>query len=425
MIGGGVIGLCTAYYLAERGMRVCVLDDGDGTNGTSFGNAGYVVPSHIVPLSTRARLKEGLRSLVSWRRGAFSMTPPLSLSRLRWLWLFYQATHPKRSQQAIPLLDFILRQSQQLMRKLVAKEQWRVAYRQTGLLNVFASERSFAQERKHMAALSNYVAFQTLSSADVQAHHPDITLKSCGGIYYPDDDALSPALFMGALRDWLLAHPRVSLQYGVRIQGLRHQRKRVSGIVTTDGMSYTADAYVLAAGAWSDKLLRTVGLRIPLCAGQGYSMLIAHPSELRFQTPTLFVDGHLAVNPLPEGVRLASAMRLTTPNQRLNPRAMTHIQRTLCRYMPECNPDTFVRPILWTGCRPCAPDGLPYVGPIPQADNLWVATGHAMLGMSLAPWTGHTLAQWISDRHPPIPAKYRKLITPHRYSSKRTNALDK
>jgi D-amino-acid dehydrogenase len=220
----------------------------------------------------------------------------------------------------------------------------------------------------------------------------------------------------------------VSFRWRAPVDGLAVEGDRVTGVRVTEavegaapdalaGASYRrttieADEVVLAAGVWSDGLARDVGLRLPLRAGKGYSVTLSDPPE-RPSTPALLSEGRVAITPLASGVRFGGTMEITGVREGVSASRMRGIVKSVLRAFPAFTAEAFAGAPVWYGFRPCSPDGLPYLGRGGRLSNLIVATGHAMMGVSLAPVTGRLVGELLEGKRPSLPLE---ALSPDRYA---------
>lgn len=397
IVGGGVIGLCAAYFLHERGHAVTVIERGNFTNSCSTGNAGMIVPSHFVPLAAPGIIPLALKWMFN-PESPFSIRPRLSRDLLHWCWRFYRAANRSHVRQSAPLLSELNQRSRDLYQAFA--DQLSFGYQPRGLLLLCRSEQHLQQEAEvAQQAPALGMKAEVLSRSETERLDPGITMDVAGAVYYPGDAFLTPHQFLLALRDYLEA-AGVSVQGEQTVQHFVSDGNRIRGVVT-DQRSYEADEWVVATGAWSAQLLRPLGIKLPLLAGKGYSVVVPHPPV----TPTvcsIMTEARVTLTPMTHGVRLAGTMEMVGLDQRINRRQLQGIFKAIPRYYPQFADTDFEQLEVWTGLRPCSPDGLPYLGRVAPYANLTVATGHAMMGQSLGPITGQLVAQVVTGENPTL-----------------------
>src|SRR5437762_12746756 len=183
----------------------------------------------------------------------------------------------------------------------------------------------------------------------------------------------------------------VRLLWQTEIIGWRTGHDHIEAAKTTRG-EFGADEYALCSGAWSPSIAGELGLRLPMQAGKGYSLTLPHPPQLP-QICAICTEARVAVTPMGNSLRVGGTMEIAGLNERINPVRVRGIIKSFCRYYPSFTPADFKDIQPWCGLRPCSPDGLPYIGRPRRYKNLTVATGHAMMGLSLGPITGRLTAE--------------------------------
>lgn len=410
VIGGGIAGLCTAHYAQKAGLEVTVLEpEGPGRNSTSFGNAGMVVPSHFVPLAAPGMIEMGLRWM--WNpESPFYVKPRLSLDLLRWGYWFWRASSAARVQQVSPLLRDLNLASRNAYAQLATELPQAFGFEQRGLLMLCHSAHGLAEE-SHAAQKARELGLEAhvLSANEVQKLEPGIQMQVAGGVYYPGDAHLNPKAFMQSLEHSLR-------QRGVRfvnstLVGWQQQSDRLVAAKLAEG-ELQADQFVLCAGAWSQNLAAMLGLRLPLQAGKGYSFVLEQPTQ-KPSIPAILTEARVAVTPLAQGLRFGGTMEIAGLKPGINPRRINGIRKAIPRYYPAFQSDALQGRELWYGLRPCSPDGLPYIGRTARFANLSIASGHAMMGLSLGPITGQLISQVLLGQTPSLPLGP---LSPDRYA---------
>lgn len=408
VIGGGVIGLSVAATCAERGHRVTLVDATPQTRGASLGNAGMVVPSHFVPLAAPGMVSMGLKWLAN-PESPFYIRPRLDWDLLRWGYRFWRASRASRVRRVAPLLRDLHLASRAAYAELAAGGE-DLGLTQNGLLMLCKTPEAFHEETETARiATSLGLTAEVLTANEAAVREPGIAMDIHGAVHYAEDCHLDPQRYVAA-REAAVRRANGELIYGPRATGWRTTGNRIVAVETTAG-EVAGDQFVLAGGAWSSDLTRRLGLRMPMQAGKGYS--VTHPQPKRMpQVCAILVEARVAVTPLAGRLRFGGTMEIAGMDERINPRRVAGILKSIPRYYPEFSFEDFAGLEPWQGLRPCSPDGLPYLGRTRVADNLVVATGHAMMGLSLAPITGQIVASLI-DREPT--AIDLQLLDPDRY----------
>ena len=411
--GGGIVGLCTAYYLAREGCAVTVIERHAerGHDHCALGSAGYVSPSHVIPLAAPGMVWKGLKWMMN-SRSPFYIQPRLDTALLRWGWHFWRASTPARVARAAPLLRDLCLLSRQLYEELDDLTGDRSEFRKDGLLNLCQTEAGFDHEVHGLARLANElgVEAQALDAQQTAALSPGVKLNIIGSVYFPIDAHLTPAKFCPALAE-LLKEMGVRFQWNTTISGWRHEGGRLIAAHTTAG-DLVADEFVLAGGSWSPGMLAGLGLRLPMQAGKGYSLTVPQP-RIRVTKPMILVERRVALTPMGETMRFGGTMEIAGHNDRMRPERLEQIRAGAMAFLPELVLADFNEAKPWFGYRPVTPDGLPYIGRFRSAPNLTAACGHAMLGVTLAPVTGRLVAEIVSGKKPAVDLA---LLDPDRYA---------
>jgi len=403
VVGAGVIGLSAALHLLEDGHEVLVLDRGaEGEEGASYGNAGMVVPSHFVPLAAPGAVAQAVRWMPD-PESPFRFVPRASPELVRWGLAFWRAAGARRAEAAGHVLLALSRASRAAYEEL-EREVGPFGLRTEGLLMLSATEHGRHEE----AALAERAArlgldVEVLDPAGVAALEPRAGYAVVGGVHYREDAHLDP----GALMSRLLAAVRArggEVRRGAVVERLLTRAGRVVG-VSGAGLRELADAVVLAAGAWSSSLARGVGLRLLLEPGTGYSLTVPAPAAGP-RLPAILTEARVAVTPFGDRLRVGGTMEIAgfpPDGAPADPRRVRGILSALGRYLPRLDRAPFEAATPWRGHRPVSPDGLPYLGVPRGLPGLVVATGHAMLGVSLAPVTGRVVVELVAGGAPDLP----------------------
>jgi D-amino-acid dehydrogenase len=412
VVGGGIIGLCVAYYAARRGHRVTVVErGGPDHNGCSLGNAGMIVPSHFVPLAAPGMVRLGLRMLLN-PEGPFAIRPRASADLMHWGWRFVRAANAAHVERSAPLLRDLNLRSRCLFKELA--DEWGSDFGLTrrGLLMLCKTERTLREET-HVAGSARRLGLpaEVLTPEEAARLEPGVQMDIAGAVYFPQDCHLDPARFVAELTRALTKHG-ATFCWSTDVTDWRTDGKRVHAVQTSRG-ELTADEFVLAGGAWSGRAARDLGLFLPLQAGKGYSVTLPTAPQ-RPSICAILTEARVAVTPMDGALlRFAGTMEIGGLDTAINRRRVKGMLKSIPRYFPEFQPDDFAALPVWAGLRPCSPDGLPYIGRPRRYANLVIATGHAMMGVSLAPITGKLVAEIVSDQSPSIETE---LLRPDRYA---------
>lgn len=405
VIGGGVIGVSTAYYLSQRGRQVTLVEQGEIAHGCSYGNAGLIVPSHATPLPEPGALASGLKWLLD-PESPFYIKPRLSLDLARWLLTFALHCTESFTHQALPILRDLGLGSAALYSDLA--DLFDFGYRHNGLLQLYTTAAGLRNGRKEAELLSQAGLSATpVTAAEAKAIEPLARPDLAGGIYYPTDAHLNPAAFVRGLAAWLEARPGVAIHRNTRVTGLERAGRRIRAVRTTRG-EYEAAEVVLAAGAWSPSLARDLALRLPIEAAKGYSVTIKRPARCP-RLGLLLGETRVAVTPMEQAngdiLRFAGTLELAGLDFSINQRRLAAVKRAPGQFLEGLEPEKWETLEEWSGLRPCTPDGLPIVGRPAAYDNLVLAAGHAMVGISLGPITGKLVTQIVMGEKTEVDVK--------------------
>ncbi len=409
VIGGGAVGLCAAHSLRASGCSVTVVERGGIGEGASLHNAGLIVPSHFVPLAAPGMVMLGLRWMLR-PDSPFYIKPRLDPDLLTWFWQFARASTSGRTERAIPLLRDMSIASLALYDELASVPGMDFGFRRNGLLMLFRTGHGREGSLRMARQASNIgIEASVLDREGLQELEPGVRFTASGGVYYPGDAHITPALFVDRLR----AHVEkegVRFVPSTRVTGFVTRPSGITAVTTTGG-TYAADEFVLAAGAWSPLIIRSLRLQIPMQPGKGYSVTVKNPPVLP-RIPMLLEEARVAVTPMGERLRFSGTMELAGLDTSVNARRVRALVRSVPAYLGGLDPALLEKGETWAGLRPCTPDGLPFIGRFRNYENLIAATGHAMVGMSLAPITGKLVAEIVHGR---IPSIDLHLLRPDRY----------
>ena len=411
IVGGGVIGLCAAFYAARKGHEVTVLERNDAArDGCSFGNAGMIVPSHFVPLAAPGMVALGLKWM--WNpESPFYIQPRWDWELWSWAFKFWRAATAGHVARSAPVLRDLNFASRACFEELAALPGIDFGLVKRGLLMLCATEHGLEEEAKFAAQANALgVPAEVLNAREVAARDPGVRMSVAGAVYFPKDCHLSPTRFVASLEQ-LLRAAGVRFVWGAEATGWRCEGTRLVAVTTSQG-EFAADEFVLCGGSWSPRLAGALGLKLPMQAGKGYSLTLPQPPQLP-QLCSIFTEARLAVTPMGSSLRIGGTMEIAGLNEDINPVRVRGIIKAVPNYFPEFSARDFADIQPWRGLRPCSPDGLPYLGRTAKFANLTLATGHAMMGLSLGPITGRLVAEIVSGEKPSLGIE---LLNPDRYA---------
>ena len=438
IIGGGVIGLCTAYYCARRGFEVTLVERQPAQrDGCSFGNAGMVVPSHFVPLAAPGMVKLAFKWM--WNPASpLYVKPRLNADLFGWGIKFMRAANAEHVRRAAPLLRDLSLASRKCFEEFAALPNTDFGLVKRGLLMLCKTKHALDEEAK-MATQANAlgVPAEVLDAKKTGALDPGIRMDIAGAVYFPMDCHLTTYRFMAVLqRECEQAGVRfvwdaevneivasgVSFNVSINMyrtdRGIRREKRIVTKqprhvqLVKAGAGEFEADEFVLCAGSWSSEFARELGVRIPMQAGKGYSLTLPKPRQLP-EICSICTEARVAVTPMDGALRVGGTMEIAGLNEEINSSRVRGIVDSFCGYFPEFRSSDFDGINPWRGLRPCSPDGLPYVGRTRKFENLCMATGHGMMGLSLGPITGKLVAEILAGEKPEWDIS---MLSPERYN---------
>ena len=395
VIGGGIIGLSSAWYLQQSGWEVTVLDKDDFSNNCSYGNCGYVCPSHFIPLATPGIVKQGLKWM--WNsQSPFYVQPRLSRSLIDWGLKFMRSATPEKVEAAaIPLRDIALI-SQREYEVWTKMPGFDFSYEHKGLLEIFQTKEK-AEHARHTVEQAHQLGLtdtQLLDYNALQQLEPHTKINGIGAILFNCDAHLYPNKLMQGLITQLRQNG-VRLLAGEEVVRFEKQGNKINKVITAAN-AYDADIVVMAAGSWSREIASMMDMKLPLMPGRGYSVTLEN-SPYRVNYPAVLVEGRAAITPMDGNkIRFGGTMEITSTNTPPRMNRVQGILNAVKRFFPEFDVPLPSPDKIWYGYRPCSADGLPYIGRSPKWTNTVVATGHAMLGLSLGAGTGKLVSEIIN-----------------------------
>ena len=412
IVGAGVIGLSTAYYCARQGFKVTVVERGDAVrDGASYGNAGMIVPSHVIPLAAPGMVALGLKWMFN-PASPFYIKPRLDAELFGWAFKFWRASNADHVRRAAPLIAELSLASRTCFEELSALPGMKSDFEKRGLVMLCREEHTLHEEEKTAAyARSLGVPAERLDAAATAKLNPGARMNVAGSIYFPLDCHLSPRRFLSALQ-CEVERLGVTLRWKTEARAFRKDGGRLRAVELAGGQEIAGDEFILCGGSWAPDLVADLGLKLPMQAGKGYSLTLEKPHH-QLTTPSILTEARVAVTPMGDTLRVGGTMEVAGRDLGINPVRVRGIVDSFCRYFPDYQPTDFADVKPWSGLRPCSPDGMPYVGRTSKFSNLSVAAGHAMMGLSLAPITGKVIADTLAGR--PLAAAKAALLSPDRY----------
>lgn len=392
IIGAGIIGLCSAYYLHKAGFKVTLLEQGDLINNCSSGNAGMIVPSHFVPLAAPGMISKGIKWMFD-SKSPFYVKPSLNPKLISWglkFWKYANRQHVDKV--AEPLRDLHLL-SKELYEELAKDPELNFGLEKKGILMLYKNQAT-GEEEIHLAKKAQQLGLDVaiLNAKETRNLEPDTQLDVLGSVHYRCDAHLYPNDLVKQLITFLKKR-EVEVITNCKVVSLEKTNGEIKVIHTTKG-NFTSDTVVMTGGSWLPELAEKANLHIPIMPGKGYSFMV-DPKAHQIHHPSLLLEARVAVTPMNGQVRFGGTMEIAPMNKKVNMNRVQGIVNAIPNYYPDYQVELPKIDQIWYGFRPCSPDGLPYIGYSKGLKNLIVAGGHGMMGVSLAPITGKLVTELV------------------------------
>lgn len=424
IIGSGVIGLFSAYYLSKQGYEVTIIERSNGDDGCSTGNAGMIVPSHFIPLAVPGMIEKGIKWMFN-SESPFYVKPRLNLDLLSWGLKFYQAANKKQVERAMPALRDISLLSKALYQDLAKTPDLDFAFEEKGLMMLCKTEHHFDEEIE-VAQQANELGLKTkiLSTKELHEFEPEVKPDVAGAIFYEGDAHLYPNQLVKNLKKHL-ENIGVKFYYNTEVTGFELEKNEIKKINirqivgnliqnrTANLSELNTENIVIATGSWSPLLADMLNIGLPMQAGKGYSVTYEQNQGKKLNIPSILLEARVAITPMSDNlIRFGGTMEIGGLNDQINMNRVRGIIKAVPNYFPDYQIDIPQKEQVWHGLRPCSPDGLPYIGRTNKYKNLVIASGHAMMGLSLAPATGKLVQEIIDNQKNSIEID---LYKPERY----------
>lgn len=393
IIGGGVIGLFSAYYLNKLGWEVDVLEQGDLTDNCSFGNAGMITPSHFVPLASPGIVEQGIRWMFN-SKSPFYVKPSLNPELIDWGLKFLKSATKKHAEHSAGGLRDISLLSKSLYHEFEKDTGIDFGLTDNGILMLFKSAK-VEEEELHMVEKATTLGLdaQYLSADECRKLQPDVELDILGAVHYRCDAHMYPNNLMKGLVKYLEAKG-VRIHRNTKVVKINHNADKISS-VNTDDKEFIGDAYLVSGGSWSPGIAKLAGLNVSLMPGKGYSFMVNDPVK-PMSIPFILCEARVAITPMNGSIRFGGTMEIGKINKQINVSRVKGIVESVPKYLPDFKLKVPEQKDIWFGFRPVSPDGLPYIGMSDKFKNLAIATGHAMIGLALGPATGKLISEAIT-----------------------------
>ncbi len=402
IIGGGGIGVASAYYLDKHGWDVTLIDKGELGHACSYANSCLVVPSHSDPIPAPGVISQAMRWMVK-KDSPFFIRPRLDPQLLRFFLQFRRFCTEEAAAHGFDALLSLSRASLELFGELLDTGDARFFFERKGLIEVFLSEQGSEHGRRAKDALAAHgFRSMTLERDEVIDLEPAVAPTIRGGLFIEGEAHGYSYEYVRSLAA-TAEDNGVTILSGREVSSIHVEGRRVRG-VELEGPRQRLDAelVVLAAGAWSRKLARQVGLDIPMQPAKGYSATIDSYDGAPIR-PILVKERRVIVTPLDTRLRFGGTLELAGFDHGIHGDRYEAVKRGGCEVLK--TPPPMENEAAWSGLRPVTPDGLPVIGRPKHLDGLIAATGHAMLGFTQSPITGKLVAQIASEEAPSVPVE--------------------
>ena len=405
VIGGGVIGLACAYELTKAGHAVTLIDKGRVGGGSSHGNCGYISPSHVLPLAGPGILWPTLKTLFQ-KNSPLVVRFRLDPTLWAWLWRFARHCNTADMLRSAAAIAALLKSSRSLYDNLFTNTSINAEWSPIGLIFVLQSQKAHEHYAEVNRMLSDQFATPAVRYDGSALNELEPALKPglAGGWLYDCDAQLKPDMLMA---NWAaeLRRMGVTIREQCALDEIIERNGRAVG-VRAGGEEFSADAMVVATGAWTPLLHQQLGVRVPIQPGKGYSMTMSRPSVCP-KYPMIFEEHRVAVTPFREAYRLGSTMEFAGYDASMNRARLGNLTRAAEVYLRDPLGATVQEE--WWGWRPMMPDGVPIIDRTPKWNNVFIAAGHSMLGVSMSTGTGRLIAEMVDGKPPHIPVEPYRL----------------
>ena len=399
VIGGGIVGLSTAFYLRAEGHEVTLLDKGTITEGASFVNAGYLTPSHIVPLAAPGMISKGLKWMLN-SSSPFYIKPRLDADLISWGWKFMRSCSKKHVQRSLAAIKEINELSKGLYHEMHASVDFDFHLEDRGVLMAFKTSKAEKSEYSVMLAAQDLgLDVSLLGLEEVNRLQPGIQMNIAGAYHYRCDAHSTPEVFMNQLKKNTLKSG-VEIHTETTVKNFQVRGDLISTVVTDRG-NFEADEVVFAAGAWTEELLKPLKIVLSVQAGKGYRINVE--ARTGISLPCILMESKVGVSPMQGFTRFAGTMEIAGINHNIRENRVNAIAHAATQYYSGLEIDLNDRKQAKCGLRPLSPDGLPFIGRHSSCSNLVLATGHSMMGWSLGPATGKLVTEIISNKKLSMP----------------------
>ena len=392
IIGGGIIGLSTAYYLLKEGHEVTVVDQSDILSGASFVNAGYVSPSHLVPLSSPGMIASGIKMMFN-QASPFYLKPRFDMELFKWAWNFNKSCTKKHVKYAAPVIKDLTVFSRDLFQEMKDNNIFNFQFERKGLLMSYQTPK-FEDKEANLAniAKEHGLEVEYIDKAKLKEMEPE--MEAAGAFYYLDDAHTTPDDFMKKIHQYLESNG-VTFYTNEKVLGFKRDSNKITQLIT-DKQYLNFDELVVASGSWSPIVAKKLGVKMLVQAGKGYRINVKRETGINY--PAILSERNTAVSPMDGFTRFGGTMEIAGINSKINKIRVKQIAKNAKAFYPNITISEKEISDAACGLRPVSPDGLPFIGRAKYLSNVCFGTGHAMMGLSQAHATGKLISEIISDK---------------------------
>ncbi len=390
--------MCSAYFLHKSGYQVSIFDANKIGVECSYGNAGLIVPSHFETLASPGILKKGLKWMLN-PNSPFFLKPKLDLDLLKWIIRFNTFCTTKHVNENKHFLKDINLYSLDLYKQLKQSSDFEFDFKNSGLLMMCKEEKTLKEEQALVKEAKEIgLNAEILNSDDLKKLEPNASFNVLGASYFKDDSKIQPYDFIIAIKNYLEKNG-VNIYENCLIEDVNISNGKVVSIVDSSNNDYSFDQYVFTTGIYTSKIAKKFNLNLPMQGGKGFSFIANKNEALDFSTPMILAEEKVAVTPYSDYVRFGGTMMLGVNDLTINDRRINNIRKAANSYINGLEISESSMKDIWAGLRPCSPDGIPYIGRSDSLSNVIIATGHAMMGVSLGPATGKIVSDLINENN--------------------------
>ena len=398
VVGAGVIGICCAYALVRRGAEVVVLERNGVGEGASYGNAGVIAAGHP-PMNKPDRVRQALTNVLDSTTPLY-IAPRFDPALAAWLWRFSANCTERKLKANMQVLGPLGHATLERFRLLIEEERLDCGFREAGYYEICRTEKGVDHAYRDVLLMREQgFNAEALTGDELDRRFASLKAGTMGGAFFPDAGTCDPHRFVTELAD------RTRRQGGRVEEG--HAVTQIEGgttpaVRTAAGERFEADAVVLTTGAYSLELARGLGCRLPIQPGKGYhrDLEVGDGGAPPLEAACILGETSVFCTPMSGRVRLAGTMEFSGLNHRMRPARLAQLTNAANEYLEDVQTARVTSE--WCGLRPCSPDGLPIVGQVPGQSKVFIATGHAMSGLTLGPVTGSLIADLVVGSTPSL-----------------------